>query len=206
MNQLAVKIADELADDFLEIQKPRSDAQLSAFVAGQHDTTPRQWQQVVLEIQIKVDAIQTAEIKLRQMDRKIKTLRNGSEEDKDRCALLMIGKRATERAMLGAHRELESLYSLYKSMPRFTRQQIEDAELDYWQQRITRQAMHGILATGRIGVGDLDSMRQLAIPIERVVEKVKPCLEAIKKALGPPSNSGTSLLPLRDTSPADANT
>jgi hypothetical protein len=201
------EIAAELEADFLEIQKPRSDVQLAAFVAGGHDTTPRQWQQVVLEMQIKIDNIEHAAIKLSQQEREIKRLRNGTEEQKEEGALLMIGQRSTKRAMLGAMRELETLYRIYKTMPRFTREQIEEAEAGYWRARITRQAAHGIISrvTG-IGVGDLDTLKQLGIPVNEVIEQVRPCLEQINKSLGQSANSGALALPSPDTLPADSPT
>lgn len=193
--------------DIPECQKWRSDVQIAAFVAGQHDTTARQWQQVIVEAERAIDALDEAKIRQRQIARKIAEWKTvGTSEADDEAALLEIAHRQQDRAMLGKMRELETLHAIYKAMPRFTYEEIEAAEAEYWRLRITRQAMHGILATGRIGVGDLESMRQLSIPIEAVIEQVKPCLETIRKSLGHYESSGTLELPSPDTPHPDSKT
>jgi hypothetical protein len=206
INERLEEIRTEVDRDIPECQKWRSDVQLKAFVAGQHDTRPRQWRQVLIEIERAIDAIDEAAIRQRQIERKIAEWgKVRMPEADDEAALLAIAHRQQARAMLGKMRELETLYSLYKSMPRFTYDQIEAAEAEYWRLRITRQAIHGILATGRIGVGDLDSMKQLGIPIEHVIEQVKPCMETIRKNLDASEGSGTSLLPSPAMPPQASN-
>ena len=45
-------------------------------------------------------------------------------------------------------------------MPKFTQQEFQDAEAEYWQLRLARQAQEDIMAHGRISVGNLDAMWQ----------------------------------------------
>lgn len=198
---------DMLGEDFLHIQKPRSDEQLAAFVSGQHGTPERKWQQTVLEIQIKVDELLVAEVKQRQLERKIaafETAKSPDADDEAQMCRLAYGQ--NERAILGATRELETLYEMYKSMPRYTREQIDAAEKGYWRLRIIQQSIDDLLACGRVQVGNLASLRQLGIPLETVLIEARECLTNFRKNLELCEGSSTLALPSPDTSPAAAST
>jgi hypothetical protein len=52
------------------------------------------------------------------------------------------------------------LYAIFKEMPKFTHEQIQEAEEEYWQLRLARQAQEDICATGRISIGNVDAMWQ----------------------------------------------
>jgi len=197
----------DLAADILHVQKPRSDEQLSAFVAGQHDTEARRWQQVVIEISIKLDDLEFARIKQRQLDRKIAAFDALCDsEAHDEADLLRIAYRQNARAILGAERELETLYALYQSMPRFTRAQIEADEKNYWRARTIRQAINELMACGRIQVGNLDQLRQLGIPLETVFVEARECLTNFHQNLERFASCSTSALPSPATLPTDAQT
>ncbi len=204
--------ADEMLAEakvhFPALQKWRSGLQLSAFIAGEHPRQPRFWRQVMLEMERAYYALKSADI-----DQRCNRFKRSEFEKSDdpeasfEIERLDLAFEQTNAAIDGKRREVADLYEMFKSLPEFTYEEIEADERDYWIERITQQGVTGIIsrATG-IGVGDLDSMRQLGIPIEHVIEQVKPCLDKINASLGLPSNSGTSLLPSPDSSPADAKT
>jgi hypothetical protein len=163
MNDLIQQCESDLAAAVLAIQQPRTNFQIQHFVVGQHDTEPRRWHQCVLELQIKIQLLKRAEIERRMTLRKIERLRQSSELDsRDQADLLTIDLEAHELAVLGAVREAETLYAIYKSFGRtYTREELDAAETEYWQLRLTRQAKHELIANGRIGVGNLDSLEQI---------------------------------------------
>ena len=145
----------ELRNSFEAVSQSRSDYQLKHFVVQQHETPERQFLQVVIELQRKVSSIRRAQIGLRQLSNKM-----AEEDDDDERDLLALDQEDAEFAILGAIREFNCLYAMYEALPKFTHEQIQDAEQEYWQTRLARQSCLDLEATSRIGVGNLDALRQ----------------------------------------------
>lgn len=208
MNDLIERCDKDLADAIRAIQQPRTNFQLRHFVVGQHDTEPRRWWQCVLELQIKIQNLKRAQIHRRQIERKIKALRNGGDEAKDEGALLMLDLEDQELAILGAIRETETLYAIFQSFPRgYTREELDQAEADYWQKRLTRQARHEINATGAIGVGNQEALEQIGISPGPLLAEAHACLTQMKLPNPAQSESSSiSALPSPATWPAAAMT
>jgi hypothetical protein len=166
-DQLIHTCESELRDAIVAIQQPRTAYQIAHFVVGQHDTEPRRWMQCVLELQLKLQSLRRAQVERRIALRKIAALRAlGNSETDDEAALLEIDLEAHALAVVGAVRETEVLLAIFRSFPRqYTNAELNAAEEEYWQQRLTRQAKHSLVATGRIGAGDLDALHQTGTPI-----------------------------------------
>jgi hypothetical protein len=167
-NNLITRCEQELREAVRAIQQPRTNFQLQHFVVGQHDSEPRRWMQCVLELQVKLHHLRRAEIEQRITRRRIASLRTaGTTEATDEADLLEIDRDAHSLGILGAIRETEALFAIYKSFPRgYTNAELNAAEEEYWQLRLARQAKHSLVATGRIGLGDLDSLYQLGNPVD----------------------------------------
>lgn len=205
MNDLIERCDKDLADAIRAIQQPRTNFQLQHFVVGQHDTEPRRWWQCVLELQIKIQNLKRAAIQRRQIERKIKALRNGGDEAKDEGALLMLDLQDQELAVLGAIRETETLYAIFKSFPRgYTREELDAAEAEYWHKRLTRQARHEINATGVIGVGNQEALEQIGISPGPLMVEARECLTRANPAQF--EGSSISALPSPAMLPVDAGT
>jgi hypothetical protein len=153
----------EMESAFLEIQQPRTPFVLEKFVVGQHDTLETQYQQCVLELQVKYDNIRRARLNKKKILIKISEYATRNTElDKVEADLLTIDLEEQERAMLGAIREFETLYSIWQSFPKkYTREDIDKNQADYWQKRLSRQAQQDIQATGRVGAGNSEALRQI---------------------------------------------
>lgn len=195
----------DLSEAIRQIQQPRTDFQLKHFVIGQHDTEPRRWMQCVLELQTKLQVLKRFGIERRRMLRKILRLKTGDLDQQDEAALLEIGVEELNLAALGAMREAGALYSIFKSFPRsYTRDELNAAEEEYWQKRLTRQARQEINATGAIGVGNQDALEQVGISPGPLLAEARQCL----KMLHQESSNGFSISPpqLPDTPPADFRT
>jgi hypothetical protein len=156
----------ELDESIKAIQQPRTDFQIKHFVVGQHVSEPRRWWQCVLELQIKLQNIRRAEIHQRQSRRKIERLEKiGTPAALDKAELERIDLEDHSLAMLGAVREAQCLWGIYKSFDRtFTREELEAAESEYWQLRLAMQAQHDMNANGRVGVGNQDALRMIGQP------------------------------------------
>lgn len=148
------------------IQQPRTNFELQRFVIGQHDTEPRRYAQCVLELQIKIQGLRRAQIVRRQLVRRIQRLETkNTQTSNDAAALLRLDLEDHDHACLGATRELEALQFVFKSFPRqYTREELNEAEAEYWRARLLRQATQDLAATGRIGVGNQEALRQIGLP------------------------------------------
>lgn len=156
----------EIAGAIQEIQQPRTDFELRHFVVGQHDTAPRQYAQCVLEMQIKLQGLRRADVRKRQIRRRIDALRaRNTPASMDKAELLELDLHEQELACVGAKRELAALLTMFRGFPRqYSREELNDADQSYWVQRLTRQANQDIVATGRIGTGNLEALRQVGLP------------------------------------------
>ena len=157
----------QLADAIIAIQQPRTDFQLTHFVVGQHDTEPRRWFQCVLQLQLNLQNLKRAVVQQRITRRKIERLRqSGTVDDFDEAALLQIDLDSHALAVIGTVRETQTLMAIFRSFAQsYTNEELNAAEEEYWQKRLRRQAKHSLIATGRIGVGDLDSFHQIGTPV-----------------------------------------
>lgn len=168
MNELISQFeTPEFHEAVLAIQQPRTDFQLAHFVVGQHDTEPRRWHQCVLELSIKIHAIKRAAIERRKAERKLAALMATPDPDAlDDAELLRLDLEQHDLATVGAIREAQTLLAIFRSFGRtYSHGELMAAESEYWQARLTRQAKHSLVATGRIGVGDLDSFAQIGQPV-----------------------------------------
>lgn len=165
------QIIGEMESAFHEIQMPRSPFVLQHFVVGQHDTAPQQYAQCVLEMQIKWEGIRRARIQRRRLDLEIEHIETEItyEKDEHKRGLLecdfetkRIDLEELERALMGAIREFEALYTIWQAFPQhYTREELDAAQPEYWARRLERQARLDQLATGRVGVGNLEALLQI---------------------------------------------
>lgn len=200
----AVKAIEELEESFLAIQMPRSAYTIEKFVVGQHDTVEMQFCQCVLEIQIKVANLKRAKLGKRKIEIQIKELEDkGTEIDQIDADLKRIDLQEQNFAVLGAIRELEALYKIYQSFPKkYTRKEIDDAQENYWKLRLDRQAQQDLQATGRIGVGNSEALRQINLTgtpkLDHIREVEKKYLEVgdVKVLIVVPTREKAESLPV----------
>ncbi|HXE63240.1 MAG TPA: hypothetical protein VN519_06840 [Bryobacteraceae bacterium] len=147
---------------FAQIQQPRSDYQIEHFVLGQHHTGPRQYMQCVLELQIKYFNIRRAKLAYEEV---LLDIQDMTELDSPRNQIALARKQVdleeAELGLLGAFREFWTLFRLWQAFPRqYSHAELQAAETAYWHKRLMTQAEHDRAATGRIGVGNLEAIRQ----------------------------------------------
>ena len=200
----AVKAIEELEESFLAIQMPRTSYVIEKFVVGQHDTIEMQFSQCVLEIQIKVANLKRAKLGKRKIEIQIKELEDkGTEIDQIDADLKRIDLQEQDFAVLGALRELETLYKIYQSFPKkYTREEIDNAQENYWKLRLERQAQQDLQATGRIGVGNSEALRQINLTgtpkLDHIREVEKKYLEVgdVKVLIVVPTREKAESLPV----------
>jgi hypothetical protein len=152
-----------ITEAIAEIQQPRSRFQLIHFVIGQHDTPEMRFYQLCLELQDMGLKLRLAELGVRKTGIEIaRLLETGDELDAIEAEEKQVGLEQTLIVMRGAEREIAILTDLFDESQKFTRDEIEHAQPEYWEKRLTRQTNLQLMS-GNVGWAQLDSMRQIGL-------------------------------------------
>jgi len=164
-----------------EIQQPRSRFQLERFVLGQHATPEMQYYQTCLELQDMIHKYQIAKIGVQKAKLKIKRLRETKDEMKElKAQEVEIGLRQTRLAMIGAERELNDLVAIFNGFDKkFTRAEIEAAQPEYWNARLTGNAKAMLMGGTSVNAAHIEAMEQAGV-LDNFIEEV----QLSKKELG----------------------
>ena len=165
--ELLPDITEKFTPDILlamaEVQQSRSDFQLEKFVVNQHDTDEMRYQQCVIELQQLYYTIKTVSLEMKKSEIEINKLREtGDEVDEIDAQIKELGLEQTRLIGIGAFRELDMLMNIYNSFEhKYTRQEIEAAQPDYWNKRLSRQATLEAIGGTQAQAAHLDSLRQI---------------------------------------------
>ena len=160
-----------ITEAIAEIQQPRSRFQLIHFVIGQHDTPEMRFYQLCLELQDMGYKLRVAQLGVRKAEIEIaRLLETGDELDALEAEEKQVGLEQTLIVMRGAEREIAVLTDLFDESQKFTRDEIEHAQPEYWEKRLTRQTNLQVMA-GNVQWGQLESMRQAGLLDEMVAER-----------------------------------
>lgn len=155
---------NELNDAIKMVQQPRSNFQLAHFVLGQHFTSEMQYYQLILELSDLLYKYELASIDAEILEEKIKL----KKQKADKVSLLKAKKLRINLDKLretleGTGREIEFLYNAWKSAPiKYTRQQIESAQPEYWEKRLVHDVEMQALS-GAVNPSHLTSLKQAGI-------------------------------------------
>ena len=172
---------DEIDKAIAEVQQPRSRFQLESFVLGQHATDEMKYYQTVIELQDMIYKYKLAQIAVKKSELKIAKLRATQDElDELKAQELELGLVQTRFTMLGAERELAHLVDIWNGFDhKFTREEIEQAQPDYWQARLTNNAKAMLMGGSGVNAAHIEAMEQAGVLDNFVAE-----VEKTKKELG----------------------
>lgn len=159
-----------------DIQKSRSRFQLEKFVVGQHDTDDQQYRQTLLEIQSLLYTVKVVKLELKKQEIEIARLKaTGDEVDAINAEIKELGMEQTRLTMIGTERELRDLLEMWEQFEhKYTYEEMEQLQPEYWSARLTRQAqLEAMGSGGKIGWASLDALRQVGefeIPTVQQVE------------------------------------
>jgi len=160
-----------ITDAIAEVQQQRSRFQLVHFVIGQHDTPEMRFYQLCLELQDMGYKLRLAALGVRKAEIKIaRLIATGDELDAIEAEEKQVDLEQTRIVMAGAEREVAVLTDLFDESQKFTRDEIEHAQPEYWQKRLTRQTNLQVMS-GNVGWAQLDSMRQIGLLDEMVSDR-----------------------------------
>ncbi len=171
---------EEIEKAIAEVQQSRSRFQIERFVLGQHATKEMQYYQVCLELQDLLYKYKLAEINAKKTDLKIDRLRStGDELDELEAQEIELSQSETRLAVIGAQRELAHLIDIWESFDhRYTRAEIEAAQPDYWQARLTNNAKAMLMGGQSVNAAHIEAMEQAGVLDNFVAE-----VEQAKKEL-----------------------
>ena len=164
--EITKRLNGEVMLAMAEIQQPRSPFQLEKFVISQHPTPEMQYSQCVTEIQSLYYTIKNVTLDMQIQEIKAKRLlETGDEIDALEAQKLELGLEQTRLVGIGAFRELETLLDIFESFPKkYTRKEIDEAQPQYWNQRLNRQAMFSELSSSPAGMAQLEALYQMQEP------------------------------------------
>jgi predicted transcriptional regulator len=166
---------EEIEKAIAEVQQPRSRFQLERFVLGQHATPEMQYYQTVIELQDAIHKYKLAVINVKKSQLKIDKLRStGDELDELKAQQRELGLEQTTLAMIGAKREMEHLVEIFDSFEhKYTRAEIEAAQPDYWQARLTNNARAMLMGGSSVNAAHIEAMEQAGVLDSFVAEVEK---------------------------------
>jgi hypothetical protein len=171
---------EQIEKAIAEVQQPRSRFQLERFVLGQHPTKEMQYYQTVIELQDAIYKYKSAVLTVKKSQLKIDKLRSTDDElDELKAQHRELGLQQTTLAMIGAKREMEHLLEIFDSFEhKYTRAEIEAAQPDYWQARLTNNARAMLMGGSSVNAAHIEAMEQAGVLDNFVAE-----VEQTKKEL-----------------------
>jgi hypothetical protein len=160
----------EIISIFAEINAPRSAYQIEKFVLGQHDTEEMRYYQCVLELHNLYFAIKRNALGVKKTELEIKNLRaTGNEIDEIDAQIKELDLESLRSVAVSAFNEYDILMELFNSFPKYTRQQIDEAQPEYWQRRLTRQYELASSTNTANQAAHLDSLLQIGAVVREVI-------------------------------------
>lgn len=162
------KIISELEQDFEAIAMPRPPYVLEKLVVRERDTEPAQWEQCVLEMRVKYANIRRTLLHIQKAQIERDRLASAEDELSDiEAQLKQLEIDELNWSLTGLTREFFALFAIYQSFgKRYTRQELDAAQEEYWFKRLSRQVTQDILASGRVSVGNQDALRQIGAAVK----------------------------------------
>lgn len=177
------KFTPEILLAMAEVQQSRSNFQLEKFVVNQHETPEMQYVQTLIELQQLYYTIRSVSLDMKKAEIEIARKRaTGDEIDEIEAQMKELNLEQTRLVGIGAFRELEKLLSIYNSFEhKYTREEIEAAQPEYWNKRLHRQATLEAIGGNQAQAGHLDSLRQIGALEVLPNGNVRPVAEEIKQ-------------------------
>jgi hypothetical protein len=144
------------------IQQSRSKYQIEKFVIGQHHSPEMKYYQLCVETQGLISAITETELRIEKIKAEADELiSTGKKSDEIEAQIKLLSVPALETQLLGSKRELTIFEELFDQFPEYTREQIEEAQQEYWETRLTRVAQLQMLSRqGGVDWAQLEAIYQ----------------------------------------------
>jgi hypothetical protein len=154
------------------IKQSRSKYQIEKFVIGQHHSPEMQYYQLCLEVESVLNSIAETELRIRKVKAEAEELKStGKESDAIEAEIKLLSIENLEAHLIGSKRELSIFEELFEQYPEYTREDIEEAQQEYWETRLTRVAQLQMLSRqGGVDWAQLEAVWQAGIMDKALVE------------------------------------
>lgn len=143
-----------------QIQLNRTRYQMERFVVGQHHTPEMQYRQLLSEADVLLGTIKETELHIRKIEAEAEELREtGKKSDAIEAEIKELALPSLHRHITNARRELGILEELFECYPKYTIEDIEAAQEEYWRERLIRTA-HFQALSGSVGWAQLEAIWQ----------------------------------------------
>jgi ketol-acid reductoisomerase len=164
----------------LEIKQSRSKYQLEKFAIGQHHSPEMQYYQLLLEMETLYEALEENGLRVEKLLAEAEELREtGKKSDAIEAIMKERAAERIEQSAIGAKRELAFMEELFEKYPKFTREQIEAAQPDYWRERLIRTAQFQALS-GSVTWAQVEAIWQAGVLPELLDSSPIQALENLK--------------------------
>lgn len=158
----------------------KSRFQLEKFVIGANKGEAREYRQLLLQINEKSVALNKSEIRRKKIKAEIGYLNEQltSESNQYKKTMLecdiedkILDLEQEEKLIMDAAVEFSTMYSIFTNMPKFTAEEFEQNELEYWKNRLIKDAQLQVLERGTIEAGTAKALNQMGFnPLQLQVE------------------------------------
>lgn len=154
-----------IKDAVNEISQNRSKYQIEKFVIGQHHSIEMQYYQLCREASGVINAIAETELRIEKVKAQAEELREtGKKSDAIEAQIMELSISGLEENLISSRRELEFMQELFDKYPKFTRAEIEAAQQEYWETRLTRVAQLQMLSRqGGVDWAQLEAIYQAGV-------------------------------------------
>ena len=162
-----------IKDAIKEIRQSRSRYQIEKFVIGQHHSPEMQYYQLCVEMYVLINTIEETKLRIEKVKAECEELREtGKKSDAIEAQIKERSIEELENHILGSERELAFMQELFDRYPKYTREEIEEAQPAYWETRLTRVAQLQMLsAQGGVDWAQLEAIYQANI-MEKALEQI----------------------------------
>lgn len=155
------EILSELKADFGTIAMAKSAYVLEHLNVKTHDHPTVQWAQALEEMRRRYYGIKRALIQVEILRRDID--RSNPTTEALEIELKRVDLEELEWSINGSWQEFLALYRVYQQYERFTREELEAGQPEYWQATLARQAGQDLQAFGRVSPANLEGLRQTGL-------------------------------------------
>jgi len=147
----------ELVAMFAEVSQSRSNFQIENFIVSPEGIPEMEYRQCLLELNNLYYALKKSSIKLKQQEIRVNKLKESDDPiDQLEAEIGELEMEEAKVAAVGGIRELETLLNILDRYPRYTREDLDAVQPEYWHRRLERQ-FH-VNAIGGHNAGNLDSL------------------------------------------------
>lgn len=155
-----------------EIQQSRSRYQIEKFVIGQHDSPEMQYLQLCTEANVTSNSIKETELTIEKLKAEADELRETEKKsDAIEAKIKELSIPSLETQLIGQRRELAFMEELFSQYQNYTREDIEEAQPEYWRNRLMRVGEMQMLARqGGVDWAHLQALYQADVLHEAITK------------------------------------